>query len=237
LCPAQKIRSLIHFTGKSGMDIEGLGKKVVEQLVETGLVKDIPDIYRLEAASLETLEGWAKKSAENAIAAIAGSKTPGLAQFLTALGIRFVGEVTAQLLAKHFAGIDAIMQATENDLLAIEGIGEQGAYSIVSYFNDQANRAMIEELRALGVQIISSEFGLENLPFSGKTFLFTGGLSSMSRSEAKAKVKELGGQVASTVSKKVTHLVTGENPGSKLQKAKELGMILLSEEDFNKMLK
>lgn len=237
LCPAQKIRGLIHFTGKSGMDIEGLGKKVVEQLVETGLVKDIPDIYRLEVKALETLDGWAHKSAENAVAAIAGSKTPGLAQFLTALGIRFVGEVTAQLLATHFPGIDAIMEATENDLLEIEGIGEQSAYSIVSYFHDPANLAMLGELQALGLQIASSQSGSEALPFSGKTFLFTGGLSSMSRSEAKAKVKELGGQVASTVSKKVTHLVTGENPGSKLQKAKELGMIILSEEEFNKILK
>jgi DNA ligase (NAD+) len=237
LCPAQKIRALIHFAGRNGMDIEGLGRKIIEQLVESGLVRDIPDIYRLDSHSLSNLPGWGSKSAENAGAAIEASKQPGLGQLLCALGIRYVGEVTAQLLERHYGTLPAIMQATENDLLEIEGIGEQVAFSVVSYFQDESNRAMLEDLRSLGLRIKAAVPRRQNSPLEGKNFLFTGGLTSMSRNEAKATVKELGGQVATSLNRKVTHVVTGENPGSKLQKARELGLNLITEEEFIQLIK
>lgn len=237
LCPAQKVRALIHFAGRNGMDIEGLGRRIMEQLVEAGLVTDIPDIYRLEAGTLANLPGWGTKSAENAIAAIEASKHPGLGQFLCALGIRYVGEVTAQLLERHYGTLPAVMQASENDLLEIEGIGEQVAFSVVSYFQDQSNRDMVEDLRRLGLRIEAAVPRRGDAPLEGKIFLFSGGLASMSRSEAKATVKELGGQVATSINRKVTHVVAGENPGSKVRKARELGLNLITEEEFIQLIR
>lgn len=237
LCPAQRVRSLIHFTGKSGMDIEGLGKKAVEQLVAQGLIKDIPDIYRLEAAQLATLKGWAPKSADNVIRAIAASKNPTLARFITALGIRHVGEVTAQLLERHFPSLERLLLAQENDFLEIEGIGLQVAASLVDYFQDPDVRGMLAELATLGVRIREpAAFPSGDRSLAGSLFLFTGALGRLSRNEAKARVKELGGQVASSVSRKVTHVVLGQEPGSKLAKARELGLPLLSEEEFLRLI-
>jgi DNA ligase (NAD+) len=233
LCPAQKVRALIHFTGKSGMDIEGLGKKVVEQLVAEGLVKDIPDIYRLEAARLAPLKGWAPKSADNVIQAIAASKDPTLARFVTALGIRHVGEVTAQLLERHFPSLDKLLHAEEKDFLAIEGIGSQVATSLFDYFRDPDVHGMLADLADLGVRVRApSPAATGDGALAGSLFLFTGGLAHLSRDEAKTRVKELGGQVASTVNRKVTHVVLGQDPGSKLAKAREIGLPLLSEEEF-----
>ncbi|PKN44827.1 MAG: NAD-dependent DNA ligase LigA, partial [Deltaproteobacteria bacterium HGW-Deltaproteobacteria-16] len=223
-CPAQRVRGLIHFTGKGGMDIEGLGKKAVEQLVSQGLIQDIPDIYRLEVAQLAGLDGWGEKSAENAVRAIQGSRTPTLAKFLTALGIRHVGEVTAQLLAHHFAALPRLLLADEADFLHIEGIGEQMAASLVDYFQDPTVREMLSRLESLGIRVQEEKPGAETRGgLSGSVFLFTGGLARLSRHEAKARIKELGGQVASGISRKVTHVVLGESPGSKLKQARELG--------------
>jgi len=237
LCPAQKVRALIHFTGKSGMDIEGLGKKVVEQLVAEGLVKDIPDIYRLEAARLASLKGWAPKSANNVAQAIAASKNPTLARFITALGIRHVGEVTAQLLESHFPSLARLLLAEEKDFLAIEGIGSQVAASLTDYFRDPDVRAMLAELAALGVRVEAPpQAAARDGALAGSLFLFTGGLVHLSRDEAKARVKELGGQVASSVNRKVTHVVLGQDPGGKLAKARELGLPLLSEEEFLRLI-
>lgn len=210
-CPAQQIRALIHFTGKGGMDIEGLGKKAVEQLVSQGLIKDIPDIYTLDGKTLAALDGWGEKSAENALRAIQASKTPTLAKFLAALGIRHVGEVTAQLLARHFNSLARVLLAEETDFLHIEGIGEQVASSLVDYFQDPEVREMLARLATSGVQVqtekspVESESGL-----TGRVFLFTGTLAHLSRHEAKARIKELGGQVASGISRKVTHVVLGQ---------------------------
>lgn len=237
LCPAQRIRSLIHFTGKSGMDIEGLGKKAVEQLVAEGLIKDIPDIYRLEAAPLARLKGWAPKSADNVIQAIAASKTPSLARFITALGIRHAGEVTAQLLGRHFSSLDSLLRAREEDFLEIQGIGTQVAASLADYFQDPDVLTMLAELTALGVRIQeTARDPAGEGALSGSLFLFSGSLARLSRNEAKARVKELGGQVASAVSRKVTHVVLGQDPGSKLTKAKELGLPLLGEEEFLRLI-
>ncbi|MCX5876501.1 MAG: NAD-dependent DNA ligase LigA [Deltaproteobacteria bacterium] len=232
-CPAQRVRGLIHFTGKGGMDIEGLGKKAVQQLVGLGLIQDIPDIYRLTTEALSTLDGWGDKSAENALRAIAASRTPTLAKFLAALGIRHVGEVTAQLLARHFTSLARLVLAGEADFLHIEGIGEQVATSLVDYFQDPAVQEMLARLEALGVSVQEENRDSEaDGALAGSVFLFTGALARLSRHEAKARIKELGGQVASGINRKVTHVVLGDSPGSKLTKARELGLTVITEDEF-----
>jgi DNA ligase (NAD+) len=235
-CPAQKLRSLIHFAGKSGLDIEGLGRKAIEKLVQEGLVSDIPDIFRLHGADLAGLEGWGEKSAMNVIQAIDASKRPSLARFLTALGIRHVGEVTAQLLEDHFHSLENLQSADVEQLLEIEGIGRQSAEALVAFFEEEENRTMLSELKELGVIAQSSSTVSRHLPLEGKVFVFTGGLTSFSRDEAKSQVKRLGGQVASSISKKVTHVVSGEKAGSKLQRALDLGLTILDEASFNSLL-
>lgn len=236
-CPAQRVRGLIHFTGKGGMDIEGLGKKAVEQLVSQGLIQDIPDIYQLEVAQLAGLDGWGDKSAENAVRAIQGSRTPTLAKFLAALGIRHVGEVTAQVLARYFTSLPRLVLADEADFLHIEGIGEQMAASLVDYFQDPTVREMLFRLESLGVRVQEEQPGAQTRGgLSGSVFLFTGTLARLSRHEAKARIKELGGQVASGISRKVTHVVLGENPGSKLTKARELGVTVITEDEFMRLI-
>ena len=235
-CPAQRLRSLIHFTGKTGMDIEGLGKKAMEQLFDEKLVADIPDIYALQAENLEQLDGWARKSAENAVAAIAESKIASLARLLSALGIRHVGEVTAGLLEERFQTMENLMAASLEELLTVEGIGEQVAASIRDYFGDLAAQKMLERLRQLGVAPGKRVAQQGELPLRGAVLLFTGTLSSFSRDEAKEIVKKLGGQVSSSLSRKVTHLVCGDKPGSKLQKAKELGVTILDEKGFQQLI-
>ncbi|MBU4260438.1 MAG: NAD-dependent DNA ligase LigA [Proteobacteria bacterium] len=235
-CPAQRLRSLIHFTGKTGMDIEGLGKKVMEQLFAEKLVNDIPDIYALRPETLERLDGWASKSAENAVAAIAASQNASLARLLSALGIRHVGEVTAAQLEERFQTMENLMAASLEELLTVEGIGEQVAASIRDYFGDPAVQKMLERLRQLGVAPGKRVAPLGELPLRGAVLLFTGSLSSFSRDEAKGVVKKLGGQVSSSLSRKVTHLVCGDKPGSKLQKAEELGITIIDEKGFQQLI-
>jgi DNA ligase (NAD+) len=229
-CPAQRLRSLIYFAAKSGMDIEGLGKKAVEQLIARGLVNDIPDFFRLKKDDLARLPGWGEKSAENVIAAIEKAGKTTLARFLGALGIRYVGEVTAELVANHFKSLEAVMSASKEDLLAVEGIGEQVAVSLIDYFSDPSTRSMIEQLRAEGLKILPPARGEQLL--TGRVFLFTGTLKSMGRNEAKQIVKDLGAQVVSGLSRRVTDLVAGEKAGSKLKKAKERGISVVSEKEF-----
>jgi len=235
-CPAQRLRSLIHFTGKTGMDIEGLGKKVMEQLFDEKLVADIPDIYALRPETLEQLDGWARKSAENAAAAIAASKIASLARLLSALGIRHVGEVTAGLLEERFQTMENLMAASLEELLTVEGIGAQVAASIRDYFGDPAVQKMLERLRQLGVAPGKRLAEQGSLPLRGAVLLFTGALSSFSRDEAKEIVKKLGGQVSSSLSRKVTHLVCGDKPGGKLQKAEELGVAIVDEKGFQQLI-
>jgi DNA ligase (NAD+) len=236
-CAAQRLRLLIHFTSKTGMDIEGLGKKAMMQLFNEKLVKDIPDIYALTVSELAQLDGWAEKSARNAIDAIESSRTTSLARLLSGLGIRYVGEEIAGLLDDHFDGsFEDLMHATEAELLEIEGIGQQTAESLIEYFHDQEIKSMLSRLLSYGFQFEQSRRDKSEMRLSGSVFLFTGTLASMSRSEAKVRVKELGGKVASQVSKKVTHVVAGDKPGSKLNKARETGLSILTEREFNVLL-
>jgi DNA ligase (NAD+) len=233
-CPAQRLQALIYFAGKSGMDIDGLGKKNMEQLVKEGLVTDIPDIFRLRKDDLAVLEGWGRKSAENAIRSIQSAKKSSLSKFVRALGVRYVGEVNAALLARHFDDLKKIISASKQELLEIEGIGEQAAASLVDYFSDLSAQSMIEDLHGLGVEITVEDYGKK--PLDGRVFLFTGSLVSMSRNEAKQRIKALGGQVVSTVSRRVTDVIGGEKPGGKLKKASEMGLRVLDQEQFNCLL-
>jgi len=236
-CPAQRLRLLIHYTSKAGMDIEGLGKKAMEQLFEEKLVMDIPDIYALQVDDLIHLDGWAEKSARNAVAAIKASRATSLAKLIRGLGIRYVGEEVAGLLDEHYGGsLQALMQASEEELLDIEGIGPQTAQSIKEYFHDPEVQNMIARLLHFGLSFVTAPKSQDEAAFAGLVFLFTGSLAAMSRDEAKVRVKERGGKVVSQVSKKVTHLVVGDKPGSKFKKARELGLKILTEKEFTDLL-
>jgi DNA ligase (NAD+) len=235
-CPAQRLRALIHFSSKAGLDIEGLGKKSMEQLFTLQLVRDIPDIFTLTRQQLAGLEGWGDKSADNVIAAIQAAKKPQLGKFLAALGIRFVGEVTASLLEQTFLSLDHLMNTPIDGLLEVEGIGEQAARSLFDYFSDPGVREMFSRLQQAGVAPETGRQLRADQPLSGQVFLFTGTLTTLSRTEAKKLVKDNGGQIAATVTQKMTHLVAGEKAGSKLTKAKELGKIILTEHEFLRML-
>jgi DNA ligase (NAD+) len=229
-CPAQQLQKLIHFAGKSGLDVEGLGKKNVEQLVQAGLVNTFADFFTLERAALANLEGWGEKSASNILAAIAGRKRVGLAQLIGALGIRHVGEVTANVLANHFADISQLMVAGKEQMLQVEGIGEQTAASLCDYFAEPDHRAMIDQLLRVGLEILPRQQSRTLL--HGRVFLFTGTLATLSREEAKQLVKGQGGQVATSINGRVTDVVAGDKAGSKRKKAEEMGLGILSEEDF-----
>lgn len=233
-CPAQRLQSLIYFTGKDGMDIDGLGKKNMEQLFREGLIRDIPDIFRLQEEQLSPLEGWGEKSARNTIQAIADVKQTSLAKFIRALGIRYVGEVNASILADHYADLELLMNADIEDLIELEGIGQQAASSLVDYFHDPQVQEMLRELQGAGLVIAHEDKTGQAL--AGRVFLFTGSLATMSRNEAKQQVRTLGAQVVSALSKKVTDLVVGDKPGSKLKKAEEFGTQILREEDFIHLL-
>lgn len=233
-CPAQRLQSLIYFAGRDGMDIEGLGRKNMEQLVREGLVRDVPDIFRLRAEDLAGLDGWGEKSADNTINAIAAARRTSLAKLIRALGIRYIGEVNAGIIAERYPDLETLMAATAEDFVELEGIGRQASSSLREYFADPSVREMIRELFDAGVEIVTAAPGEQ--PLAGQVFLFTGTLSAMSRNEAKQRVKVFGGQVASTISNRVTFLVAGEKAGSKLKKAEELGVRILNEQEFNRLL-
>ncbi|CAK8719522.1 DNA ligase [Candidatus Electronema halotolerans] len=237
-CPAQRLQRMIWFAGKSGLDIEGLGPKNVEKLLAAGLLKDIPDIFRLDKEQLAALDGWGEKSADKLLQAIAKAKQTTLARLISALGIRHVGETTAELLAASFGSLDQLMAASQEKLLAVDGIGEQTAAAVTAYFVDQDNRELIARLLELGLTVQAAEKKAVsgNGPLHGMIFLFTGTLS-MTRAEAEQQVKALGGTAASSISKKVTHLVAGEKAGGKLKKAVELGLAVLDEQEFLRLIR
>jgi len=235
-CPAQRLQTMVHFCSKAGLDIEGLGKKSVEQLFQLKLIDDLPDIFLLKIEDVENLDGWGKKSAENMLRGIAAAKTPPLARFLAALGIRYVGEVTASLLEESFQSLENILQVSKKVLMEVDGLGEQAAGSIVDYFSDSAVQKMFSRFADAGVVPQIYEKKTEKQLLTGEVLLFTGTLKKLSRSEAKKLVKEHGGQIASGITKKLTCLVVGDKPGSKLKKAKEKGKKILTEDAFLELL-
>ncbi len=235
-CYAQLVRHLQHFASRNAMDIEGLGEKVAKALVDAGLVRDVGDLYYLKVEDLLQLPGFALKKAKNLYEAIQKSKKTTLARFLYALGIRHVGEVVAQILAEHFKSLDRLMNASVADLMAIPGIGPEVARSVVEFFRNPRNRETIEKLLKAGIEFVDVEEGEKEKPLKGLTFVFTGALKSMTRDEAKKRVQALGGRVASDVSRNVDYVVVGEKPGSKFQRAQRLGLKIINEDEFLKMI-
>ncbi|MBW2349379.1 MAG: NAD-dependent DNA ligase LigA [Deltaproteobacteria bacterium] len=234
-CPAQLHASLRHFAGKGAMDIDGLGEKLVAQLIETGLVREAADLYHLRMEDLLKLERMAEKSAANLLRAIEESKKTTLARFLYALGIRHVGEHVASLLAERFGDLEALSAATEEELMDIPEVGPQIAESVVSFFSDEDNRRHLQRLLDAGISW-ERPAPPERTAFRDKTFVLTGSLQGMSRTEAKERITALGGRVSSSVGGKTDYLVVGQDPGSKLQKARARGVTILSEEEFSAML-
>ncbi|HEV7839832.1 MAG TPA: NAD-dependent DNA ligase LigA, partial [Gemmatimonadaceae bacterium] len=231
-CPGRQLEGLVHFTSRGAMDIRGLSYARIEQLVEVGLVKDPADLYALTRDQLLELEGYADKGADGLIAAIAASRSQPLSRLLGALGIRHVGAIAAQLLAQHFGTLDALMAASADDILNVRGIGATIANGVVAYFSDPAGRALVEKLRNRGVSFVEPRAVVAGGPFSGKTAVITGTLPTLSRAKATAMIEAAGGRVTGSVSKSTDFLVAGEEAGSKLEKAKSLGVEIIDEAEL-----
>jgi DNA ligase (NAD+) len=238
-CPAQIVERIRHFTSRHAMNIEGVGEKWVQRLFELGYIRDPADLYYLHQyrGDLIMLERSGEKLIANILNAIEKSKQAGLARLLFALGIRQVGEHAARLLAEHFGSMEALMRATEEELMAIPGIGPETAREVVEFFARPENRQVIEKLRAAGVQMEAERARPRATPFAGMTFVFTGELERYTREEAEELVRSLGGRATSSVSRNTTYVVAGPGAGSKLQRALELGIPVLNEEQFLQMVK
>lgn len=233
-CPAQIAEGIKHFVSRNAMNIDGLGEKVVEQLLRENYIKDVADLYHLEVEQLMKLERMGEKSATNLVDAIERSKENSMERLLFGLGIRHVGEKAAKILAEQFETIDALMDATEEQLTSIFEIGAKMADSVVTYFNNEEVKELITRLKQAGVNMtfkgkkVQVEIG--DSPFAGKTIVLTGKLTQLTRNEAKAKIEELGGTVTGSVSKKTDLVIAGEDAGSKLAKARELGIEVWDED-------
>lgn len=234
-CPAQRIRNIIHFASRDAMDIEGLGPAVVEQLVAGELIRDAADLYSLSASQIAEIDRMGEKSAANLIDAIEKTKDNDLSRLLFALGIRHVGQKAGKSLAEHFGSLDAVMNASEDDLKAVYDVGDAMAKSITKWFAMEESRLVLDKLRLSGVNM---EFKGEKRgsAFAGQTFVLTGTLTKFTRSEAEERIEQMGGKASSSVSKKTTYVVAGESAGSKLMKANSLGIPVLTEDEFLKML-
>ncbi len=235
-CPAQLVRNISHFVSRDAMNIDGLGEALVEQLIEADLVRSAADLYYLDRARVESLERMGKQSTDNLLKAIDESKQNDLSRLVNAFGIRQVGVKAAKVLARAFGSLDAIIRASEDDLRQISDVGEITAQNIVRWFANEQSLEMVERLRSAGVNFDSLET-VTDTRFAGMIFVLTGALTLFTRDEATQKIEQLGGKVSGSVSKKTTCVVAGENAGSKLKKANELGVRVMSEEEFLEMLK
>ena len=234
-CPAQLSRNLAHFVSREAMNIDGLGSAIIDLLIEEKMVSNPADLYALDYAAFAKLPGQGKKSAANLKAAIEASKQNDLSRLLCALGIRQVGSKAAKVLASTFGSLDALQHASLEDLTAVPDIGETTAQNILDYFASPQSQDLIDRLRVAGVNFMSTN-QVTDTRFAGKTFVLTGALSLFTREEATEKIESFGGKAASSVSKKTTYVVAGENAGSKLRKAQELGVPVLSEQEFLELL-
>lgn len=237
-CPAQVVERLYHFASRDAMNIEGLGGKLLAQMVETGLVRDPSDLYRLTKDQVLTLERMGDTLAQNILHAISRTRETTLTRFLYALGIRHVGAHVAEVLASHFPNVQALMDASFEEVRDVPGIGPTIAQSIVNFFKQASNRRLVKRLLDAGVrpQVGVSSAGARDGPLAGAQFVFTGTLSRWTRSEAEALVRESGGAATDSVTKKTTHVVAGESPGSKLEKARRLGAQVLTEREFAELI-
>jgi DNA ligase (NAD+) len=236
-CKAQLVGRIVHLAGRRAFDLEGLGPKQVEQLVAAGLVRSVEDVFTLAAKKeqLLELERWGARSTQNLLERIERGRTPTLARFLHGIGIRHVGETTAKDLATHFGSLERLQQATPEQLMAVDGVGEEVAAAVAEFFGSSRNQATLQALAAAGVRPQESA-GVSAGPLTGRVFVFTGGLSAMSRDDAKAKVEALGASTSGSIGKKVTDVVAGEDAGSKLDKARKLGLRILDEAAFLALL-
>ncbi|MEE8483762.1 MAG: NAD-dependent DNA ligase LigA [Nitrospinota bacterium] len=235
-CPAQLRESIKYFASRNAMDIDGLGPAVIDQLLDKGLIKDAADIFDLDYRRVAELEKMGGKSADNLKAAIDEAKNRGLEKFLMALGIRHVGERAATVLSRRYASIDDLMKAGTDQLSSVHEIGGKMAQSITEFFGDKQNSSLIEKFKKLGVSVKGKTEKLDQQTLAGKTFVVTGTLEGITRNEAKESIKRAGGKVTSSISKKTDYLLAGENPGSKLDKARELGVSIMDKEEFLKLL-
>jgi DNA ligase (NAD+) len=235
-CPAKRKESLLHYASRHAMNIDGLGDKIVDQLVDKGLVKDVADLYALKEDQVAALDRMAEKSAQNLLEEIEGSKKNSLARLIYALGIRFVGERTGQLLAEHFSSLEELAAADEEQLVAVNEVGPKVAAAIAEFFSEPANRQLIKKLHKAGVHPTAEKREVKSQKLASKSFVFTGGLANRSREEAGELVQQHGGKVSGSVSKKTDYVVVGTDPGSKYDKAKELGVTILTETEFEKLL-
>ncbi|MCD6419392.1 MAG: NAD-dependent DNA ligase LigA, partial [Synergistetes bacterium] len=238
-CPAQIKERIRHFASRDAMDIRGLGPALIEQLVNKGFVRDVADIYCLKKDDLLSLERMADKSATNLLKAVEDSKNRDFYRVIYALGIRYVGLNTAKLLAETYGSMDELMHANADELSNVEGVGEKIAASIVDFFSDEHNIGLVEKLKAAGVNMASfmKKAEVKDNFFKGKKIVFTGELEAFSRKEAQEKVENLGGKIISSVSRSTDVVVVGKNPGSKLQKAETLGIRVIDEKEFLRLLR
>lgn len=235
-CPAQRKQALLHFASRRAMDIEGLGEKLVDQLVDQGIVETPADLYQLKPETVAGLERMGQKSAENLCSEIEESKDTTLARFIYALGVRNVGEATARDLARHFGNLDEVCAADESALQEVADVGPVVAQSIVHFFREPRNREVVRQLRKLGVHWPEGKTGSTRLPLRGKTFVLTGTLPHLKREDAKQRLEALGARVSGSVSKKTDYVVAGSEPGSKYEKARDLGLTVLDETGLLKLL-
>jgi DNA ligase (NAD+) len=235
-CPARRKEALLHFAGRDAMNIDGLGDKIVDQLVDKGMVHDVADLYSLELEPLAALDRMAEKSAQNLLDEIAASKKCGLARLIYALGIRFVGERTGQLLAEHFGDLRKIAEASAEELTQVHEVGPKVAASIVEFFSEPVNRKLIDKLQKAGLKFAEERKAPRDTRLAGKSFVFTGALERHTREEAGEQVTSHGGKVVSSVSKNTDYVVVGADPGSKYDKAKSLGLTILDESAFEKLV-
>ena len=233
-CYAQELERIRHFASKKAYDIDGLGEKIVEQLVDEGLIKNAADLFTLEKGDVEVLEGFGDKSAENLIAAIEVSKSVTLARFIFALGIEHVGEETAIRFAKYFKTFEKFSNASLDELIAVNDVGPRVAESVIAFFTQKENQKLLQELFENGVQIQKVQTA-KSRKFEGKTFVFTGTLEQLTRDDAQDLARSLGGEVSSSVSKNTSYVVAGVSAGSKLDKARALGVEVLTEKEFLKL--
>ena len=235
-CPAQLLRNLIHFCSRDAMDIEGLGPAIIETFVNEGMIAKTYDIYNLDFNKILSLEGFKETSANNIINSVNNSKNNDLSKLIFALGIRHIGAKAGKLLADHFKDIDFVMNASVDDILQIDGFGKIMAESVVEFFSSDSTKELIEKLKEVGVNMKSTNV-VEDTRFSGMTFVLTGTLPTLKRAEASKIIESFGGKTSSSVSKKTTYVLAGEEAGSKLDKANKLGVQIISEEEFKEMIK
>jgi len=236
-CPARLKESLLHFAGRRAMNIDGLGDKLVDQLVDKGLVRDVADLYSLTPDQLANLERMGEKSAQNVLDEIEKSKKAELTRVIFALGVRFVGDRTAQFLADHFGSLDRLAKAREEELYEVEEVGPRVAEAILEFFREKRNLAVLEKLRKAGFQLEQKKLRKAEGKLAGKQFVLTGTLPRYSRDETTRMIEEAGGRVIGSVSKKTDYVVVGSDPGSKLDKAKSLGVKTIDEVELLRLLK